>query len=631
MFAKDKITQPSLEGNLEMSGYFRHFGLCQDPFGIDERESSFYLLPGWEQQIDLLVHYIRQENALLVLTGVKGVGKTTLVNFFLLEAIHGFAPTETAVQSDLESGEFLIQLGDNLRTCQLVADNVLTPEQILEVIGGAFDVATEDFSGTFKEQSDLLLESLQQCEQNCVLLIDNASELPDPTLDLLLYMISQQSDVQHRLHVVLIGQSDLKKRLSKITKSKNYDNLTYSLALEPMTLSQTEYYMKHRFLAAGLQGELPVSPAVINKIYKLSGGVPRMINQLSRQWLFDMLRKKNVSFLGAMFKPYKKTLIGGSFLLASFAVILTYLGQDVGEKKVPSIPVASHSVIIRNEMMQQLPVKLAPPIKPVLISPQPVLLQNQITPIAKSVEQPVQVVPVAPKVEPVKPVLAPSQPVLLERPVTIVAAPKPLEQPVQVSPVVPKLHIEAKKEAQAPLKVQSLPAQIPILPPKQSTFEKNLLIDPDSANVSENVGTAVPLLPSVKKPTKASSSSLGDNKSIAVLKADNKSAVNAKVVKEDSHPGNYTRRLMAMNPSHYTLKLSDMPSEAAAKAFIAKNKLGKNAMYYQDENDHQYILIYGEYADLETANRMISLLPKTLKRFDPIAYKIKLIQQAMGY
>lgn len=246
-----------LKGYTEMGGYFRHFGLKRDPFGIEEKESSLYLLPNWEQQIDLMLHYIRQENILLALTGPKGVGKTVFINFFLLEAIHGFSPTETAAQSDLVSGEFLVQLGDVIRTCQLIGDNALNPEQMLEVMIGAFDVSIEHFIGNFEAQSDILLEKLQYCKQSCVLLIDEAQALPEATLELLLYMINQQSETQHRLHVVLIGGTELKKRLTKISKLKDYQGLVHAVDLEPLNLSQTNYYLNHRFSAAGLEGQIP--------------------------------------------------------------------------------------------------------------------------------------------------------------------------------------------------------------------------------------------------------------------------------------------------------------------------------------------------------------------------------------
>src|ERR1700722_11118206 len=115
MSSEAEMMGSPFKGYAEMGGYFRHFGLKRDPFSLEEKESCLYLLPNWEQHIDLMLHYVRHENVLLALTGPKGIGKTIFVNFFLLEAIHGFSPTETAAQSDLVSGEFLVQLGDVVR------------------------------------------------------------------------------------------------------------------------------------------------------------------------------------------------------------------------------------------------------------------------------------------------------------------------------------------------------------------------------------------------------------------------------------------------------------------------------------------------------------------------------------
>lgn len=575
-------TQNSFEEYPEISGYFRHFGLKRDPFGIEEKENNLYLLPNWEQQIDLMLHYIRHENALLTLTGPRGIGKTTLINFFLLEAIHGFSPTETAVQSDLAPGEFLVQLGDTMRTCQILADSALNPEQMIEVIAGAFDVSSEHFLGSFEDQADALLAGLQHCKQSCILLIDEAQELPDATLDLLLYMINQQSESQHRLHVVLIGESNLKKSLAKINKTKEYQELIHSIDLDPLNVSQTEYYLKHRFTAAGLQDEMLFSNGLINKIYKLSGGVPKLINQLARQSLINMLKKKKFSSISAIFKPYKKTFIGGGFLLASFAVILFYLGQDIKSKPQKTIsPVSAPPTVTIQQPLQAEPQKTVP---------------LATAPSAPAVQQPLQA-------EPQK--IAP----LATAPSTTPA----VQQPLQA---------ESQPNVQPQVQTPTPPS------PARSIVESSSLIEPDS-DVAPTSEVQAPLLRSSKKLLVGLKEKEAEKETTQKPKHISPKQPPAHQISEKSKAAsnNYTKQLAQKNPSHYTLKLADGYSKGTLTALITRYKLGSNAAYYQSSVTSKYVLVYGEYANAETAKRAIALLPESLQEMQPEPYRISTVQE----
>lgn len=533
---QDRVVQPS-----DQNGYFRHFGLKRDPFGVAEKESDFYLLPNWDQQIDLMLHYILHENVLLLLVGSHGVGKTTFINVFLLEALHGFSPNETAAQSDLLSGEFLVQVSDRVRTCQLMADSNLHPEQMLEVIVGAFELDGQALTGSLAEHAEGLLEALQENQQDSVLLIDDAEVLPETTLGLLLSMVNQQSESQHRFHVVLIGESLLKKRLAKINKAKEY-NLTHMMTVEPLNLTQTEYYLRHRFIATGLQGELPFSNGFINKIYKLSGGVPKLINQLARQALLDRVKKNKFSSWRILFKPYKKTFLGGIFLLASFAMILLYLGQDI-KAELPRQKVVVNSVKVVNKTLpKSAPVpRIVTPDIPVPSSM--VQTSSLIEPESKSIEQARQV-------------------------------------PLKV----------VEKPFVAAVKVRDSNALIPASPPR--TQNTDSMVERDAEVESEKTQAAV------KKAADVHTNVLS------------------------------TKQMDKKKAAHYTLKLVELGSKTAAKAFIIRYKLGSHATYYavNQKGVVHYVVAYGEYADAATAKQALLFLPKSLQQMTPKPYRMGLLQ-----
>lgn len=585
MFSSEKSRQTISKEPSEMSGYFRHFGLRHDPFGKDEKGIGFYFLPHWEQNVDLILHYLRHENVLLVLTGPRGVGKTTLINFFLLEAIHGFAPTETAAQSNLRPGEFLVQVSDTTLSCQVIADSAFDCEQLLEVIANAFDAAPGELVGSFEEQAEILLNNLQHCKQHCILLLDQAEKLPDATLSLLLYMLNQQSDAQHQLHVVLIGDSELKKPLMKLCKAKHYQGLSHNIELGPLNLAQTEYYLKHRLTTAGLQGEIPFTSGSIQKIYKLSGGVPKTINQLARELLLKTLKKNNFSSIGGVFKPYKKTLVGGSFLLASFMLILLYLGQPQAYSTTAS-QTTYQPVVIESRPIQSSSTKhFVPP------NPEPIATSVPTSGGAPNAIEPI-----------------PSDTQTQQK-----SAANPVFSNTTTPPAI-----------QTPL-----PVQQSISPPQPSSLtETSSLIEPSSMQLADSAPVRAPFLRPNKLAQVTEKTSIESMDKNILSSAENTAKKPTKTAKKSKKILQvYASPIMKLNPQHYTLKITSVSNQSVAKALAAKYQLGKNLTYYQSAGQNVYVLIYGEYADVGTAKHALLLLPKALKDLDPQPYRISILQK----
>jgi MSHA biogenesis protein MshM len=618
MFSTEISKQNYFNEPLEVSGYFRHFGLRHDPFAKDDKGISFYFLPHWEQNVDLILHYLRHENVLLVLTGPRGVGKTTLINFFLLEAIHGFAPTETAAQSNLRPGEFLVQVSDTTLSCQVIADNAFDCEQLLEVIANAFDTATEGLVGSFEEQAEILLNNLQHCKQHCVLLVDQAEKLPDATLSLLIYMINQQSDAQHKLHVILIGDSELKKPLTKLCKAKNYQNLLHTIELGALNLAQTEYYLKHRLAAAGLQDEVPFTSGSIQKIYKLSGGIPKIINQLARELLLKTLKKSSFSSINGIFKPYKKTLVGGSFLLTSFMLILLYLGQETKTNSTAS-QTTYQPVVVESKPIPFSDTKPSVPTNPEPISSPAMSVPSQSVP-STSASSPA--IPPAPTPA-LTTAVPPSGTAETIEPLSSASQTQQASNPLPANTTLPP-------DTQKPLPSQ--PATTPS--PQSSLTETSTLIEPNSIQTTESYPVRAPFLlrnksSAAQRTEQTSIESIDRNLTNIMENAAKTSTKVPKKSKKTLQAPSHGRSIMKLNPQHYTLKITNVSDPSAAMALAAKYKLGKNFMYYKAAGQNTYTLIYGEYADVGTAKRASLLLPKALRRFDVQPYQISTLQKPL--
>lgn len=250
--------------------YWQSYQLQYDPFESAIVEQTFTDIAQWEEDLDLLQHLCRYSNVLTCITGDTGIGKTTLME------------------------EFFSQVGESMRVYQINADEQLDPRQLLQVISDGFSAGNEfEPDTTLRSCFDQQLEKIQSSEQICLLLIDNAETLPSDTLEALFYLISEQSDVQKRFHIVLFSTPNLYNDLTMIAEQQAYVDKLHHIALKPFTLEDTKAYIQHRLRLAGLKSELPLSDTVISRIYRLSNGYPARINRLAQQHLQERLENRN--------------------------------------------------------------------------------------------------------------------------------------------------------------------------------------------------------------------------------------------------------------------------------------------------------------------------------------------------
>ncbi|MFA7098239.1 MAG: hypothetical protein WC383_17370, partial [Gammaproteobacteria bacterium] len=72
-------TAPSASASMETPPYLARFGLHSPPFLPDVPDDAFlYQDSSFLHRLDLIQHLVRYSDLLLVLTGERGSGKTTL-------------------------------------------------------------------------------------------------------------------------------------------------------------------------------------------------------------------------------------------------------------------------------------------------------------------------------------------------------------------------------------------------------------------------------------------------------------------------------------------------------------------------------------------------------------------------
>lgn len=233
-----------------------YYKLDRDPFLNEGVEGLFF--PGGQRAelLEDLSHHARYNNSLLAVCGEMGVGKTTI-----LDALFDTVADDTDIAA-------------------IVANPMMDDSQ--------FASAVMEVLGEANADSDALtslaafLSNTNECDRLLLVLVDDAHNLPLETVSVLAQF---QLDYKESFHLVFFTErsgSWLDHLVDKVTLQ--------TWQLQPYNYEQMLAYIAYRMETAGWQGKLPFSEQQLNTIFKQSGGVPSLVNQLSTDTLYELMQ-----------------------------------------------------------------------------------------------------------------------------------------------------------------------------------------------------------------------------------------------------------------------------------------------------------------------------------------------------
>jgi MSHA biogenesis protein MshM len=87
------------------------------------------------------------------------------------------------------------------------------------------------------------------------------------------------------LQIVLFGQPELNQHLQADSIRQLAQRITFHYHLGPLTRDDLEFYLAHRLRVAGFTGARLFSRAAVAKLYRASGGIPRLVNIVAHKAL----------------------------------------------------------------------------------------------------------------------------------------------------------------------------------------------------------------------------------------------------------------------------------------------------------------------------------------------------------
>lgn len=232
------------------------YGLNEDPFRLTPDPVFFFPSVVHNEALLSMNYVIQQKEGFCLIIGEPGTGKTTLLNVFK-ESWKDKAEIALILTPRLSPEEFLLSVLDDLNV-KLTRTN------------------KNDILKAFR---DFLIEK-SITGKPVIIIVDEAQNLPDDTLEELRLLSNLETDKDKLLQIILIGQPELELRLAKDNLRQLNQRITVRIRLNPLSSNETLEYMNYRLIKAG-KGFLRLDDRLLNPIYRFSQGIPRIINILS--------------------------------------------------------------------------------------------------------------------------------------------------------------------------------------------------------------------------------------------------------------------------------------------------------------------------------------------------------------
>ena len=215
------------------------------------------------------LRYTADKQKFATVMAEPGCGKSTLIRMFV---------------SELPRDKYL---------ALYLSDSKLTPRWLYSGLLNQMGLEPRFYRGDSKRDLQKELETVWTAQgRRVVCILDEAHLLEKETLEEFRFLLNMEYDSVSNLALILVGQKELwEKKLRLQAYAAIRQRIDISIILGRLDRSEVGKYIRAHLDYAGYMGDLFTSDAE-EEIYRVSGGIPRMINRICEKTLLYAYQQK---------------------------------------------------------------------------------------------------------------------------------------------------------------------------------------------------------------------------------------------------------------------------------------------------------------------------------------------------
>ncbi len=232
------------------------YGFTEEPFGLTPDPRFFYETEYQKEIIDSLIYGISEKDGLILLTGERGLGKTTLI-----------------IQ--------LLQILPSNITPVPIFNAPKSFDDLLEGILQRLNLPLKEKSKGYmlSKFTDYLHQNSAQ-EETLAIIIDEAQELSSEVMEDLRLLCNPDPRKPRLLKEVFVGEPKIEEKLNTTELRQLNQRITTRVQLRPLTEEESWHYVVHRLNRVGKNVSEIFTPEAVSLICRNSKGVPRSLNTI---------------------------------------------------------------------------------------------------------------------------------------------------------------------------------------------------------------------------------------------------------------------------------------------------------------------------------------------------------------
>lgn len=241
------------------------YGLGESPFAAAPDPRFAWLQAEAGRMLERLEKDVLEGGGgITLLTGDNGSGKTLLAQC-LLERLH---------DRDVRVARVLHSQVTPIELLQSVCDRLRVP----------MDNVDRDSGRDMVNALSTFLMDIYAQGQRVLLVVDEAQNLSDESLEQLRLLTNLQTPAHQLMHILMLATPMLRERLRGAALKPLAQRITAWYELSALDADQCEAYIRHR-LEVGGATQMPFSRLALRDLYRFSHGVPRLVNLVAERAL----------------------------------------------------------------------------------------------------------------------------------------------------------------------------------------------------------------------------------------------------------------------------------------------------------------------------------------------------------